>query len=180
MRKPIFCFIDIQKEYTTEGRPFFIKDITPSLEKARLLLEVARKMTAPIVHIKHLQEGAIFTVGSHYSDYVEGFEPKEGEKEVIKHNFSCFSSPDFTKTLNLFSPNNELVIIGYGSSMCCLPTIIEGYHRGYQMIFPFDASNAKPTKEHSSLQVHEVMSDVLSTFSEKITTEAFIQRLSGS
>lgn len=41
--KNILVLIDIQKEYVTPGRPFYLSGIEPSLENSRQLLEFARK-----------------------------------------------------------------------------------------------------------------------------------------
>ncbi len=167
MSLPVVCMIDIQKEYTSEERSFFIPGIDVSLKQAHTLLVESRKKGCPIIHVKHLQTGEIFNKESPYSDYVSGFEPLSGEHEIIKDNFSCFSSSMFTELLAQYS-DRDIVIAGYGSSMCCLSTIIEGYHRGYRMVFAKDASSAKPTTVHTSTQVHQVMSDVLSTFARSM------------
>jgi ureidoacrylate peracid hydrolase len=164
MKKPVLVVIDVQKEYTTEGRPFFIPGIDASLAKGLSMLEHARKNQWAVFHVRHLQEGNIFSPKSEFSDYVNGFEAKANEREFTKANFSCFSDPSFSSALSDYR-DSSIYIIGYGSTMCCLSTIIEGYHRGYKMHLVSDASAAKPTKQHTSEDLHARMLDVLSTFS---------------
>ena len=55
--------------------------------------------------------------------------------------------------------------------MCILSTIIEGYHKGYNINFIHDASNAKATAIYSEKEIHNVMTSVLSTFANIISTE---------
>jgi nicotinamidase-related amidase len=121
--------------------------------------------------VQHLQEKGIFAKGDANANFIDGFEPASGETHVTKGNFSSFSSPEFT---NFLSPHKEkeIVVIGYGSTMCCLSTIIEGYHRGYNFTFVTDASAAKPTASHNTEALHKAATDILSTFCKvKTSTE---------
>ncbi len=166
--KPLLCVIDIQKEYVTEGRMFCIPQIEASIGAAKSMLGFARESGWSVVHVRHLQDGQIFSRANEYSDYVPGFEPRAGEIEVSKGNYSCFSSSEFCNVLEQ-NRQRKIVVVGYGSAMCCLSTIVEGYHRGFDMTFVSDASNAKPTAVHSSAQIHEVMTDVMGTFAKVVT-----------
>lgn len=96
VKKPVLIVIDIQKEYLTPGRSYQLSDVGPSLVQARGVLNQARAQGWVIVHVKHLNEnGEIFSGKNEYSDYAPGFEPCAGEFEVIKHDFSSYSSPRY-------------------------------------------------------------------------------------
>src|SRR6185295_8607364 len=97
--KPILVVIDIQKEYVTEGRPYFINGIGPSLEKAKSVMATARAAGWELVHIRHLQKGEIFSPESPYSGFVAGFEPAKGESEIVKGDYSCYSAPEFARLM---------------------------------------------------------------------------------
>lgn len=169
--KNILCVIDIQKEYNTVGRPFHINEIEESLNNASAVLNHARKNNWDIIHVQHLQEGSIFSKNSPYAGFIEGFEPRENEVVCIKDNFSSFSSPEFRDALD-GKENSQIYVLGYGSTMCCLSTIIDGYHRGYKFTFVTDASNAKPTKCLNSRKLHEAANEILQAFcSTKLTKE---------
>jgi nicotinamidase-related amidase len=170
MSNKVLVVIDIQKEYITEGRPFFIKSIRPSLENAKKVLNYAREKKWRIIHARHLQEGNIFSKENEYSDYIPGFEPKDNELEALKNNFSCYSSLEFVKIMEQYK-SDEIVIIGYGSTMCCLATIIDGYHRGYNMVFVSDASLAKSTLHFDEQSTHAYATDIISTFAKVISTK---------
>ncbi len=170
MKEKVLCVIDIQKEYNTEGRPFFIKGIEDSLEKAQKVLDLARKQGWVVAHIQHLQSGTIFSPDSSHSDFIEEFAPSDGERVFTKGNFSCFSSKEFTDFLNAHK-SSEIYIIGYGTTMCCISTVIDGYHRGYKITFVSDASDAKPTSNYSSEVLHSVTTEVIRTFATVTSTE---------
>lgn len=161
--KPILCVIDIQKEYSTPDRPFYISGLEASLTNAKSLLSYARKNDWQIIHVQHLQDGSIFSRTNEFSQFVDGFEPCDGELVCIKENFSSFSSLEFTTAL-LEKKQNEIFVIGYGSTMCCLSTIIDGYHRGFKFTFVADASNAKPTANFTSANLHNSATEILRTF----------------
>ena len=69
-KKKALLLIDIQQEYVSEGRPFFISTIGPSLRNAKKVLETARAESWKILHVKHLQNGAIFHPDSQYSNFL--------------------------------------------------------------------------------------------------------------
>ena len=171
--KKILCVIDIQKEYSTCGRPFFIEDIELSLANAKLLLEFARKNKWDIIHVQHLQAGNIFSKSDIHAEFVKGFEPKSTELHIVKENFSCFSNLEFSSYLNK-NKNSQIYVIGYGSTMCCLSTIIEGYHRGFKLTFVDDASGAKPTVKIPSKHLHDAATEIISTFAQVVKTDLIL------
>lgn len=91
--KKILILVDIQKEYITPGRPFFLNGIEPSLENCRRLLVHARKNHWELIHIQHSNgsSAARFNPTDPHFDFVEGFEPIADEKRFVKTDFSCYS-----------------------------------------------------------------------------------------
>lgn len=167
------CVIDIQQEYNTPGRPFYIPNLQDSLQNALTILNHARANHWHIIHVKHLQSGSIFNHNSPFSDFIDGFHPQTDELLCLKDNFSSFSSVDFCKSLQDNS-SSEIYIIGYGSTMCCLSTIIDGYHRGYNFTFISDASQAKPTEQLTSSALHHSATEILRTFAKITTTKVVL------
>jgi ureidoacrylate peracid hydrolase len=175
MRQKVLVVVDIQREYVTEGRPFCIRSIGPSLENAGRVLAAARERGWPVYHVRHLQSGAIFNPESEHSGFVEGFEPRAGEREIHKGDFSCYSAPDFSVIMRQHAARgDEIVIIGYGSTMCCLSTIIDGYHRGQQLTFVQDASSAKASARFGEEDLHERAQDVIGTYARVVTTRELL------
>jgi ureidoacrylate peracid hydrolase len=173
MNNRVLLVVDIQKEYVTKGRPFFIESIGPSIDNAKKVLSHARTLGWPIVHVKHVQKGEIFSPESPYSEYADGFRPQKGEKEFVKENFSCYSNPEFAAEMKTYY-KDEIVVVGYGSTMCCLSTIIDGYHRGQKFVFVKDATCAKkgPTLSEQSLHTHAT--EIILPFAKVCSTHELI------
>lgn len=169
MKKRTLVVIDIQKEYTTPGRPFYLEQAGPSLKKAKEVLEGARLRGWPVVHVKHLQDGDLFSRTGAFSGYVDEFTPLPGETEIVKGDYSCYSSPEFARLAA--AAEGELVVIGYGSTMCCLSTIVDGYHRGGKFLFVKDASSAKRTATLDESSVHRTVTEILSIYSKVVSAE---------
>ncbi|SFS30676.1 cysteine hydrolase family protein [Marininema halotolerans] len=172
-KKNALVVIDVQREYVTEGRPFYLQGIEPSLNNIQKVLAKARQDGWEIIHVRHLQEGNIFAKDTEFAAFVPGFEPLTEEQEIHKGNFSCFSSPEFEQRLSELK-DYRIHIVGYGSTMCCLSTIIEGYHKGYEMVFIHDASRAKRTDKFDEESHHAHATEYLATFSKVIATDQVV------
>jgi len=155
--------IDVQQEYTTSGRRFHIQSIGSSLENAKTMLDYAREHAWPIVHVQHLQDGELFNRASEFSHFVGGFDPQEGEDIAAKGKYSSFSSPAFVKFAEDYA-DHEFVVIGYGTTMCCLSTIVDGFHRGYKFALVEDACAARASKNLSEQSMHEHAVAILEPF----------------
>jgi ureidoacrylate peracid hydrolase len=171
---PILVCIDIQKEYETEGRPFFIRGVGKSLDNGKKILAHARRNDWKIYHVRHERDGEPFQKGSPYSGFIAGFEPKEGEREIVKGNYSCYSAPEFAKEMERHR-SDEVVVIGYGSTKCCLATIVDGYHRGQKFVYVADASNAKRTDEFDENSLHRHATEILKSFARITTTDELLR-----
>jgi nicotinamidase-related amidase len=86
----ILILIDIQNEYISSNRSFYLKGIHPSLENCKALLIKARELGWTIAHVKHLadENSATFNPKEEFSQFVAEFEPKKGELVFIKNDRS--------------------------------------------------------------------------------------------
>lgn len=171
----VLVLIDVQKEYIAEGRPFCLETIGASLENLRRLLAFAREKKWKIVHMKHQQNGECFTYGSEFSDFIDGFGPKDEERSLVKTDFSCFSCPDF-QALADRNRNHEIIIAGYGATMCCLSTMIDAHHRGYDFTFVTDATCAKRSARFGEQDMKEHIVDIMAAFGATVTTDELLSR----
>ena len=64
----------------------------------------------------------------------------------------------------------EIFVIGYGSTMCCMATIIDGYHRGFRFTFVQDASHSKRSAQFNEVVRHMHAVDQLSIFANITNT----------
>jgi nicotinamidase-related amidase len=153
MTTNVLVLIDIQKEYTTVGRPFYLSGIDKSLDKCRRLLSFARREKWEIAHVQHSNGDAAtrFNPNSEYYKFADGFEPLPGERHFVKEDYSCYSSREFAHYMEQLereasnsksSPN--IYLIGYNTVMCCLSTLEEARRRKQSGVhFVSDASYAK-------------------------------------
>ncbi|TDV60830.1 cysteine hydrolase [Pseudomonas sp. LP_7_YM] len=162
--------IDIQREYIAAGRKFHIESIGPSLQNAYSMLQFAREANWPIIHVQHLQDGDLFNRDSDAADFIDGFTPQVGESHAVKGNYSSFSSPAFVEFAKEHA-DHELVVIGYGTTMCCLSTIVDSYHRGYRVALVKDATAALAADGLSEATLHQHATTILKTFA-RVTTLA--------
>lgn len=168
--KKALVVIDIQREYIAPGRKFQIHGIGPSLKNAYAMLRFARTQDWPIVHVQHMQDGEIFDRHADTTDFIDGFVPEGDETLAIKGNYSAFSSPAFVQ-FAAEHPDHELLVVGYGTTMCCLSTIVDGYHRGYQFALVEDACAARAVGELSEASMHEHAVAILGPFARRTRTE---------
>lgn len=174
--KKIILAIDIQNEYITEGRPFNIKSIAKSLDNARGIIEAARKKNIPVWHVKHQQDKNVFIKDSSLSDFIDGFEPLTNERLFVKDMYSCFSSKEFVSAVADESPE-EIIIIGYGTSMCCTCTIIDGIHRGYKFTLVEDASASRSFTHATEAEMHRSAINILKQYAKIISANELISEL---
>ncbi|WIW70890.1 isochorismatase family cysteine hydrolase [Anaerosinus gibii] len=179
MDNNVLLLIDFQREYNTKGRPFYIKEIEESLKNAQSVLHYARKNKWTIIHVKHYNDlefknTEVFLKGNKYAEYIDEFIPLKTEAEFGKNNYSCFSNEEFTGFLEKYK-SAKIFVVGYNSRMCVLSTIIEGYHKGYKFYLVHDSSNAKADMIYTEKEIHGVMTSVLATFSQVVSTKEIVK-----
>ena len=65
---------------------------------------------------------------------------------------------------------------GYGATMCCLSTLVDAHHRGYDFTFVTDATCAKRTARFGEQDMREHIVDIMSAFGNLTTTEEVLNR----
>lgn len=74
---PTLVIIDIQKEYTTPNRPFYLKGIEPSLKNAQTLLAMARSQhNWQIAHVQHLRPEENAVIFNRYEPHIKRHQTK--------------------------------------------------------------------------------------------------------
>lgn len=174
----ILLAIDIQQEYTAVGRPFHIAGIEPSLTNAKALIDAARAANVPVWHVQHQQEKGLFARDGEHTAPIAGFEPQGDEPVYVKDMYSCFTSSELVEALAATKPE-DITVIGYGTSLCCLSTIVDGTHRGYSFTLVEDAVAAKATEQTSEDEMHRSAVNVIQEYARVARTEDVLQELKG-
>jgi nicotinamidase-related amidase len=166
---PILVLIDVQREYATEGRPFFLDGIVPSLEACRRLLAHARAQGWEVAHVRHEQDKEPFKAGSEHTRFVAGFEPRRDEPVFVKSKLSAFTSEGFAEyAQRAQEAGRRLVVAGYGGTMCCLSTAVEGLHRGVRVMWVRDASLSRASAPESEAAMHAHVSSVMRVYADVV------------
>jgi nicotinamidase-related amidase len=177
--KKIVLAIDIQREYVAEGRAFHIAGIDASLPNVRKVIEGARESGVPVWHVRHAQDaGSVFDRDGEYVQFIAGFEPLDGEPVYTKDMYSSFSAPGLAEAVAEAGPE-EIVVIGYGTPMCCICTIIDGMHRGHSFTLVEDATGAKAANGVGEAEMHQSAINVLRQFAKIKSTDEVLAGLAG-
>lgn len=118
LKDSTLVLIDIQNEYLSNGN-VPLTGVDEAISESKILLERARKLKCPIVHVVHNgPKGSGFydpeTKGGQIVDIVS---PIDGEPVIVKTNVSSFVNTSMKETLEGFG-RKELVVIGFMTHMC--------------------------------------------------------------
>jgi ureidoacrylate peracid hydrolase len=173
IRSPVLVVVDIQREYTTPGRPFYLHGIAESLDNCARILDHARERHWPVLHVQHTQEGPVFS--AEHARFVDHFEPLPEESVFTKSQISPYTNPVFKESM-LAMKDREVLIMGYGSTTCCLATVISGSLFGLRHSFVGDASWARsPAGDISEAEAHRHAVAIAGIHGRLRTTEEVLQ-----
>ncbi len=163
--KNALILLDIQQEYTTPGRAFYLNGIETSLNQCKKLLQCARENQWEIVHMQHSngENSERFNPNSQFYKFAQGFEPiaNNYEHHFIKKNYSCYSSLDFSDYMDKMIREGVVIYLaGYNSVMCCLSTLETAILKNHPMNFIADASLAKKIDHHTEAEMHKIMCSI--------------------
>ncbi len=170
---PILLAIDIQQEYISKGRPYYLDGIEPALDNCHRVLDHARQNRWPVIHMRHLQDSHLFNEELPFSRFIEGFEPLAHEMVFTKHLFSCFSNAEFEALMDT-TRHHPVYVMGFDAQMCCLSTVVDAMHRGLRLNFIGDASLGRATSLGDERQSYEWTKEILAVYADIVDTETVI------
>jgi nicotinamidase-related amidase len=173
---PILIFVDLQVEYTSEGRAHYMATAEPAIRNCHTLLQKARELRLPIGHFRQYQTGHFFNSASPFSHWVEGLSPRANEYVYERSLPSCFSSASFCELMNNIE-QPEIIMAGLGGERACLSTAIECFHRGFQVTFVYDCSASAALDEMSEADSHDVVADIISIYGEVVALDEMLPRM---
>lgn len=128
MADGILLIIDAQREYTEGLLP--LTGVQPAVEALAVLLEKARKASAPIVHVRHQGKGKAFNPSSTGYEIVKELTPRSGEIIVDKALPNAFAGTDLAKHLASIGRKN-LIVGGFMTHMCVSATVRAATDQGF-------------------------------------------------
>lgn len=142
LSEAVFVLIDVQREYQDGALP--IAGLEGSLAQIRSLLDRARALGTPVVHVQHVGRagGALFASDGPHVAAPAGLEPRPGEAVVAKGFINAFHDTDLQAVLDRLG-RKQLVIVGYGSHMCVSSATREASERGFQVTVVAGATGSR-------------------------------------
>lgn len=133
LSESVVLVIDAQKEYTEGKLP--LSGIEASVDKLAKLIERARKLKVPVIHIVHKgKSGSVaFDQDTRYFEIIDKVKPIENETIVEKTLPSSFKNTDLNLILEKIGRKN-LVITGYMTHMCVNSTTRDAAELGYNCV----------------------------------------------
>ncbi len=121
--------IDCQNTYR-EGI-MALEGVEPALQQAKLLLDKARTLKVPVIHIQHdAGEGTPYDIRAHIGQIADVVAPIAGEDVITKHYPNSFVGTNLDDVLKARGIKN-IVLAGFMTHMCVNSTAHGGFNLGY-------------------------------------------------
>lgn len=134
--------IDCQNTYR-EGI-MKLEGVEEALVEARKLLDRARALGVPVIHIRHdAGPGSPYDVNEHIGAIADVVGPLEGESVVTKNYPNSFVNTDLDEQLKSRGVNN-LVLAGFMTHMCVNSTAHGAFNLGYSVTVVASATASRP------------------------------------
>jgi nicotinamidase-related amidase len=142
LRRSVLLMIDCQNTYR-QGL-MQLEGIEAALDEARHLLERARGLGIPIIHIQHDSgPGSPYDIRAEIGRITEKVEPLASEPVVVKHYPNSFLQTDLHERLQKHGVTN-LVLAGFMTHMCVNSTARGAFNLGYRPTVVAGATATRP------------------------------------
>lgn len=167
--------IDCQNTYTQGVME--LDGVQAGLDEAALLLDRARTLGVPIIHIQHSDgPGSLYDVEGESGAIVSQVAPREGEGVVIKQYPNSFVQTDLDQKLKSLGANN-LVLAGFMTHMCVSSTARGAFSLGYASTV---VANATATRSLPGIDGHSVPAAAIQSASLAGVADLFAVVVPGS
>ena len=135
MADGVLLIIDAQREYTDGLLP--LAGVAGAVDALATLLEKARAVGAPVIHVRHKGPGKAFNPSSAGYEIVKQLTPRDGEIVVDKGLPNAFANTDLAKHL-ASSGRKNLIVGGFMTHMCVSATVRSATDNGYMSTIAAD------------------------------------------
>jgi nicotinamidase-related amidase len=138
LSESVLVIIDAQKEYF-EGK-VKLEGLDEALAEAARLLERARKLGSPVVHVTHENRSgaALFAAGTRAAEIIDALRPTGSEIVIRKTMANSFFDSSLEDEIGR-TGRKSLVIIGYMTHMAVDATVRAALERGLRSTVVGDA-----------------------------------------
>lgn len=130
LSKATLLLIDAQEEYRSGA--FQLPDVEPAIREIATLLNAARNVGSPVVHVRHLGiPGGFLDPQGPRGHFIEGLAPLDGEPLVEKRLPNAFAGTDLHERLQQ-SGSLDLIICGFMTHSSISTTVRAAKDYGYR------------------------------------------------
>lgn len=184
--KPAIIIVDMQKDFFVEPNRHELlnSQILPNLKK---LLEFARKIHLPIIHVITLykQDGSnwprarkaktIWCVeGTEGATIIEGLAPRQNEITIVKTRFDAFFSTNLEDILRKWEVDT-VILTGVTIDVCVRTTALGAYYRDFNVIVPKDCTCSYIDSYEHAVRYLEILANA-----EVLSSTDIIEKLKSS
>ncbi|MGL4316150.1 MAG: cysteine hydrolase family protein [Pseudomonas sp.] len=128
--KATLLIIDAQEEY--RSGVLQLPDVDAASAEIATLLNAARKLGTPVVHVRHLGiPGGLLDPQGPRGHFLEGLEPQPGEPIIEKRLPNAFSNPDLHEHLQRLG-HLDLIVCGFMTHSSISTTVRAAKDYGYR------------------------------------------------
>jgi nicotinamidase-related amidase len=128
MADGVLLIVDAQREYTDGLLP--LTGVQAAVDALAVLLDKARSVKAPVIHVRHKGPGKAFNPSSTGYEIVKQLAPRDGETVVDKGLPNAFAGTELARHLAGTSRKN-LIVGGFMTHMCVSATVRSATDHGF-------------------------------------------------
>lgn len=131
LKESALIMIDCQNTYRKGIMQ--LSNVEPAIVEAKKLLEKARKLNVPVIHIRHDGgEGTPYDINAEIGAICDEVAPIAGEAVITKHHPNSFVATDLDQQLKALGIKS-IVLAGFMTHMCVNSTAHGGFNLGYRV-----------------------------------------------
>lgn len=166
LRQSALIMIDCQNTYR-QGL-MQLHGVEAALDEAQRVLERARSLGVPIIHIQHdAGPGSPYDIRDAIGQIADKVKPRQGEPVIVKNYPNSFVQTDLHERLQKLGISN-LVLAGFMTHMCVNSTVRGAFNLGYRptVVAAATATRALPTPQGGVVSAEALQEASLATLSD--------------
>lgn len=188
MGKTALLIIDMQKDFTLPGAPFYVDTGLRVLPKIKETLEAFRKAGLPVVHVFRyyradgsdveitryggfVEAGGGCVRGTEGAEILDDIKPISGEYLIVKQRWSAFFQTELDNLLKRLGVD-QVVLTGVQTPNCIRGTAWDANSLDYEVMVLTDSTGAKTDEVHQAN-----LFDMKNIGIDMMTTDEFIKTL---
>lgn len=166
LRQSALILIDCQNTY--RNGLMQLQGVEAALDEAQLVLERARSLGVPVIHIQHdAGPGSPYDIRAEIGQLADKVKPRASEPVIVKNYPNSFVQTDLHERLRKLGITN-LVLAGFMTHMCVNSTARGAFNLGYRptVVAAATATRALPTPQGGIVHAAALQEASLATLSD--------------